>query len=176
MSPFTDRITREAVRAASEASAGAAASIVATLIAPLAIGFCALIAAGLLTAAALLYLAPPLGWPGAIGCLGVFWAAIGLAIAAGKGFRPARPMIPADVAAPRMAAAARAAGAPPPAAMTAEEAAAAAAATAATPPGLGGIPPRGAVLTDLELAEMAIRAFRDASMAGRAMRGGRRRR
>ncbi|SDW80112.1 hypothetical protein SAMN05444336_102386 [Albimonas donghaensis] len=175
MSPFTDRITREAVRTASEASAGAAASVVATLIAPLAIGFCALIAAGLLTAAALLYLAPPLGWPGAIGCLGVFWAAIGLAIAAGKGFRPARPMIPADVAAPRMAAAARAAGAPTPAAMTAEEAAAAAA-TGATAPGLGGIPPRGAVLTDLELAEMAIRAFRDASMAGRAMRGGRRRR
>ncbi|MEC9432689.1 MAG: hypothetical protein VYD87_07265 [Pseudomonadota bacterium] len=182
MSRLTDQVAREALRAASQAGAGAAASAAATLGAPLAVAGCALAAAGLLTAAAVGFLAPALGWPGALLCLGLFWGGIGLAVAISKGWHVSRPMIPLEAADPRLAAALAAArtragrrGAP----LSAAEIEAAAAAASAAPGHAAPPPPPpdpARPLGDVELAEMAIRAFRDAAVAGRALRGGRRRR
>lgn len=164
MSGLGQRLAREASIAAGLAASTASAAAVSTLSAPLAVGFCALVAAGLLTAAALGFLAPALGWPGAALLLGLFWGAVAACVYAAKLRRRAATAFPDPQAAARHAAEG--------AHLAAMEELAAG--RAAPPPPHGAS--RNAPLSDLELAEMAIRAFRDAAVAGRAMRAGPRRR
>lgn len=169
MSALGERLAREASIAAGLAAASASSAAVASLAAPLAMGFCALAAAALLTAASIGFLTPELGWPRAVLSLGLFWGALAVIIALVRLARRGPSAFPDPQAAARRAA----------------EAAHLAAtqqygAGHAAPPPYGA-GPRGpargnAPLSDLELAEMAIRAFRDAAVAGRAMRGGPRRR